>query len=225
MRRKKMILELAVNLWMFACASVGSIYGLLHFFKPHRPMYLQLITCGVFCMMFSRLLYVVFHMALGEIWGGFDIGLLGIAGSFLFFTSASYGQIDALADDGSEKFRLTRIIALTGPVILICLYIVFFMVVPFVKVQIPVGLLTIVSMPCAYYAMKHLIIYDVEDGIIRSLRLYNTLILAYTILIQLELLAIYIWNEPMYIAISVCIGIVSLLILPVVKGGVDKWTK
>lgn len=96
-----------------------------------------------------------------------------IIGSFLFFLSANYGQMDALVDDGSKAFRKTRLRAILAPAILLLLYVLFFIGAKDMEIRICVGMVSAFLIPCAYYNFKHIIIYDVDMGIIRQVKSYD----------------------------------------------------
>ena len=215
---------LMINGWILPCALIGMIYGIYHFFRPHKALYLQLITCGVGCLMFARLFYVIYMLTQGELNHGFHIGMLGIMGSFMFFLSANYGQMDGLVDDRTKTFRATRIKALFVPVLLACLYAVFYLKIETNEIRAAVGLLMLFILPCSYYNFKHVIIYDVDLGIISQLRKYNILAVVYAFLSVLELMGQYMEIRPLYIASGIGVGIICAVIIPVVKGGADKWT-
>lgn len=222
-----MQLVLIMNLWIFVCSLFGTIYGIRSFFSPKKALYLKMITFGVGCQMFSRLFYVIFHFTQGELWMGFNVGMLGIMGSFLFFLCANYGQMDGLVDDGSKAFRKTRLLSLIVPTLILIMYIIFFLLTKDISIsaRISVGILTLIMMPCSYFNFKHFIIYDVAFGIIRPLRKYNILAVVYAFLTMLEFYGIYLNITPLYIASCVGIGAVSAAILPVLKGGAGKWKK
>lgn len=219
-----MKLELAMNILIFACSLIGSAYGMFNFFREKKALYLKLVTCGVMSLMFSRLYQVVFLTTQGNLNSGFHIGLLGTIGSFMFFFSANYGQMDGIVDDRTNAFRKTRIISLIAPLLILLIYLFFLIKVNNTELRIVWGIVTFFIMQCAYYNFKHIIIYDVELGIIKVLRKYNILVLAYAFLIMLEAVGLYMDIKPLYTASCVCIGFVAVALLPVLKGGVKKWT-
>ena len=220
-----MLLVLIMNVWIFACSLFGMIYGIRKFFAPKKALYLKMITFGVGCQMFSRLFYVIFHFSQGELWKGFNVGMLGIMGGFMFFLCANYGQMDGLVDDGSKEFRKTRLLSLIVPVLILILYIIFFMLTNDISARISMGILTLILMPCSYFNFKHFIIYDVAFGIIRPLRKYNILAVVYAFLTMLEFYGSYLNITPLYIFSCVGIGAIAAAILPVLKGGARKWKK
>ena len=75
------------NLAMFVCMAVSFTYGVARFFKKGKALYLQMIVGGLGCMMLGRAFQFVTLLTRGFLPSGFHIGLLGIAGSFVFFLS------------------------------------------------------------------------------------------------------------------------------------------
>ena len=214
---------LIANIGVFLCSLIGTIYGVKFFFRPKKALYLQMITCGIICIMYARMFQTIFLLSHGGLNDGFQVGLLGTMGSFMFFLSANYGQMDGLVDDGTSKFRMTRIKALLAPVIVLVMYVFYFLHVDGLRVQIPVGLVVIVMIPCVYYNFKHIIIYDVELGIIRQLRGYNILALEYAFVTMLEFWGLYSENIPLYMISAIGNGMVALVMLPVLKREAEKW--
>ncbi|MCR4605071.1 MAG: hypothetical protein K5639_03635 [Eubacterium sp.] len=219
-----MKLELILALWVLVCSLIGSIYGISQFFRPKKALYLQMITSGVICLMFSSLFRVIFLVTQGDLFKGFHIGLLGIVGSLMFFLSANYGQVDGLVDDKTKTFRKTRIIALLVPIAIAAMYVFMAINVNRLDYRISAGIVTFFLLFSSYYNFKHLIIYDVELGIVRSMRMYNALAVIYEFLVMIELMGTYMEITPLCIVSGVGMGIISLLIIPVVKGGAKKWT-
>ena len=219
-----MDLLLIMNACVLICSLIGFIYGVKRFFKRKQPVILQIITCAVACLMYARLFHVVFILVQGEMNLGLDIGMLGLAGSLLFILSANYGQLDSLVDDGSRKFLPTRIIALIAPIIVIGLYVLIFILVDMLTVRVELGIVTFFMVPCVYYNLKHVIIFDIDMGIIRSMRPYNMIALLYSVSIMVEFYAEFMDIVPLYIGTMIVQGIIALTIVPVAKKGVMKWT-
>lgn len=217
-------LELAMNLLIFTCSLFGTIYGLCNFFKEKKALYLKLVTCGVMSLMFSRLYQVIFLTTQGNLYKGFHIGMLGIIGSFMFLFSANFDQIDSLVDDKTKAFRKTRIISFAAPLFILLIYLFFFMKVSGAELKIVYGVVTFFIILCAYYSFKHIIIYDIDFGIVKSLRRYNILVIVYAVASLLEPIGLYIEIKPLYIASCVITAIIAAALLPVLKGGVQKWT-
>ena len=219
-----MTLVLAMNLVMFAGALAGMVYTVRNLLLPRKALYLQMIGFGIGCLMFGRLFSVIYLLTQGDLNYGFHLGLLGIMGSFMFFLAANYGQMDGLVDDRSKAFRATRIKALLVPAVII----VFFLLLGFLcsdkRIWIAALLVVIFMVPASYYNFKHIIIYDVDLGIIRTMKQYNILAVVYAFLILFELYGRYLNIVPLYIAVCIGSGLVSAAIPPIAKGGAEKWT-
>lgn len=215
--------DLAMNLLIFICSLYGTIYGLSKFFRKKKALYLKLVTCGVMSLMFSRLYQVIFLTTQGALNKGFHIGILGIIGSFMFLFSANFGQMDSLVDDKTKTFRKTRIISFAAPLLILLIYLFFFMKVQSAELKIVYSVVTFFIIQCAYYNFKHIIIYDIDFGIVKCLRKYNILALIYAVMSMLEPIGLYLDIRPLYIASCVIMAIVAAALLPVLKGGVEKW--
>ncbi len=219
-----MTTELAMNLWMLVCSFFGTVYGFRIVFKKNKALYLKMINFGVACFMLSKLFNVIILVTNGELYKGFNIGILGIVGSFLFFLSANYGQMDGLVDDRSSTFRLTRIKALIMPAVILIGYVFLFLNIQNITSRISTAFLILFILPCLYFNFKHIIIYDVDLGIIKQLKFYNILAVIYAFLTVAQLYGTYMMITPVYVGASICSGLVIALIMPVVIGGAKKWT-
>lgn len=205
------------------CAGISFGYGLFRFFKDKSALYVQMIVFGIGCAMLGRLFESLLILVKGELTGGFHVGMLGIIGSFLFFFSANFGQMDSLVDDGSPKFRKVRIIALAAPLVVAACWILIVSLEGFNEATISLGIVALFVALASYYHLKHLIIEDVSFGLIRSLRGYNLLSLVYALLCMLEVM---VEGLPFFVTVIVCVlecGVL-LVFVPVLERGVKKWT-
>ena len=214
-----------LSLAMTLCALVGFNYGLARFFKERKALYTRMIVFGIGSAMLGRLFETLSLFAFGEMPSGFHIGVLGIVSSFLFFYTANFGQMDSLVDDGSAKFRKYRVIGMIAPVIILILYILYLRNSEFGAGAIVRAVEAIVIGLAAYYHLKHLVIKDVDYGIIRSIRGYNLLALIYAVLCMLEMILTaspysIIWT----VIVDVLICVILLIFIPVLEKGVKKWT-
>ena len=216
-------IQWGMSLWMFVCAFAGTIYGIIHFILPRKALYLTMVAFGIGCQMFAMLFSVIYIAAQGWIRPGFHVGLLGILGSLRFFLAANYGQMDSLVDDGTKKFLRVRLIALAGPILFVLLYLWFFFSVQDLEMRIVMGMVTFFAQSSIYYNFKHVIIYDVENGIISSVKAYNVLACIYEILTMLEIMSYFMGLKVLYVVSCTLIGVVSLLILPALKKGAERW--
>ena len=215
---------LIANSWILVCATTGFLWGVYQFFRNKGPLYAQIIVCGIACMMIDRLFQVIYILTQGEMKLGFDVALLSLAGAFLFLISANYGQIDSLLDDGDRRLIPTRITALIAPVIMLGLYSIPFFAVDVLNIRVGLIIMVIVVLPCCYYSLKHIIIFDVNDGLVKPLRPFNTLVLIYSVFVCLEFITEYLNMTYLYMAAAFIQGLIIPFLVPVVRKGVNRWT-
>lgn len=197
------------------CMAIGFIYGITKFFRVGKALYLQMIVCVLGCMMLGRLFEIVMLMTNGAIPSGFHVGRFGVLGAFLFFFTANYGQMDSLVDDGSKQFWKYRNIALVAPAIIIAGFIPLLIGADDWIIRTFYLLLSIVMMLATYFNFKHLIIPDVDMGIIKSIRGYNLLSLILSVFCMMDMLFVQNENRIMRAIVSLLICIVSLTLIPI----------
>ena len=214
------------DLWVMFCTLVGMIYGLITLQRKTTPLFARMICWAVVCTFFARFFLVVYHLIHRMYDFNINIGTLGILGGILFLLSANYGQIDRLVDDRKRKMWKTRLIAMLGPLVILGLFGYFFWLWYGLDLAgiVNMAIITIFILPAIYYNLKHAIIYDVKGGIVRSLRLYNICAVLYELMVMVEFITFRIGLFEIYTGAMVVQGILILLILPVVRGGVKKWT-
>ena len=175
-------------------------------------------------MMLGRAFQFITLLTHGFLPDGFHVGVLGIVGSFVFFLSANYGQMDKLLDDGAKENRNYRLLGLLAPLLIAGIYSLIFLFDIGRESMIVYGVMTAIIMFASYFNLKHFIFPDVEFGIIRSIRGYNLIALLLAILSVGEI-ALLLWNKliPLLI-LYVAICVVSIAIVPILEKGVKKWT-
>lgn len=200
------------------------VFGLMKFFKRKAPLYVQLVTMGIGCALLSRIYYLVIFVCYGSFSSSFDVGYIGDAGFFLFLFSSNYGQVDSLVDDRSPKLKKYRIIPVVSFIIAVAAGIsVFVFSEKPLSGKIATAVIFAAVSMAMYYNIKHLIIPDVELGIVSCLRFYNAL----TIAVELLFIIFYLTESvkldiPMYIS-ELLILIISFFFTPVLYKGVSKW--
>lgn len=208
------------------CATVFSfIYGLNHFFKKGKPLFLQSITMAMGCHALGSIYHLCQTLTTSTVLEGFTPAYLGRIGFFLFLITASYGQMDRIVDDGSEKLRPSRMIALIAPLCAVLLYL------PNGRMEdlptatkIAALLVWIPATVSVYYNLKHSIIPDFDFGFIKAIKPYNILA---TCLGFAELLCLtawdYLYNTPLLISSFAFAGLCIAMMLAAKKGA-EKWT-
>ena len=213
------------SLALTVCAGIGFGYGLYRFFRDESALYVRMIIFSIGSAMLGRLFETLQYLVNGQIESGFQVGMLGTVGSFMFLFSANFGEMDSIVDDHSPRFRKTRIISLAAPLLTALFWVVIVAAKGLNATTIPLGIETIFIAQASYFHLKHLIIEDVEYGLIKAIRGYNLIALIYVLLCMLEML-VKSFALPSFCIIIVYIlqCLVMLAFVPVLERGVKKWT-
>ncbi len=207
------------------CAAIGFGYGLFRFFRDDEALYIRMIVFAVGCAMLGRLFETLLLLVSGQIKSGFHVGMLGVAGSFLFLFSANFGQMDSIVDDGSKQFRKTRIIAFAAPIVICAMWVIIFVSKGLSQTTVAYGVEAVLIAMAAYYHLKHLIIKDVDFGLIKAIRQYNCLALIYAIVCMAEMMVKSFNLSSAFIIIVYIIQCgIMLAFVPVLERGVKRWT-
>lgn len=214
-----------LDLALVIFSGAGFCFGALKYLKPKKPLYASMIVLGIGCVMIGRA-YIFLRMLTGlETMGIFHVGLLGTLGAFAFFFSANYGQVDSLVDGGEPRFMKYRIIAFSGIAVICALYIFVLISPASLTEKVTDGVIAAMIAAASYYHVKHIVIPDVDYGVVNCIRGYNVLAFIYGILCMLEMIAAADRMNTMLIIVCAAECLVSLLIVPVMDRGVQKWNK
>ena len=105
------------------------------------------------------------------------------------------------------------------------LYVLYFRYAGFGEDAIVNGIISLVICQTTYFQLKHLIIPDVEGGIIRSIRGYNLMALIYAVLCMAEMIVSAIpGGRGLLAGVWSAMCLVLLLFIPVPERGIEKWT-
>jgi hypothetical protein len=201
------------------------IYGIVNFFKKGKPLFLQSITMAMGCHALGSIYHVCQTLTTETVVDGFTPAYLGRIGFFLFFITASYGQMDRIVDDGSKKIRPFRYIALAAPICAALLYLPSGLMEELpMATKIAVLLVWLPATVSVYYNLKHAIIPDFDFGFIKAIKPYNVFA---TCLGFAELLCLTAWDflygAPLIISSFLFAGLCVTTILSAKKGA-EKWT-
>ena len=219
-----------VFLWIAELAPLAAtlfsfIYGLKKFFKRGKPLFLQSITMAMGCHALGSIYHLCQTLTSDELVEGFTPAYLGRIGFFLFFITASYGQLDRIVDDGSKQMRTARIIAFIAPVVAALLFLPNALIkeVP-LDTKIIYALVWTPAVVSVYFNLKHAIVPDLDFGFIKALKPYNVLVLCLSFS---ELICLTAWDYyyvvPMAIS-AVIFCCLCILTMVQAKKGVEKWT-
>ena len=168
--------ELVFEMIYTFIAAVAFIIGAQLYFRGTKSsLYAKMIVCMLGCRFLQGLLETLLVRS-GMNLDTISISGLGKLAQFLFLICANYGAMDSLCDDGSRKFLKYRLVA--GIIPTIMAVIMFVMVKEVTNTPFEMGVMMVflvVPLIAFYYHFKHLIIKDVEGGVIRRLRFYNFL--------------------------------------------------
>ena len=200
------------------------IYGLRNFFKKGKPLFLQSITMAMGCHALGSIYHLCQTLTTETVLEGFTPAYLGRIGFFLFFITASYGQMDRIVDDGSPKIKPSRYIAIIAPVLAGLMFLpnAFMDDLP-LETKITVLLVWVPAMVSVYYNLKHAIIPDYDFGFIKAIKPYNVLAVCLGFAEICCLTAWdYLYNAPLVIT-SILFAVICVATIFVAKKGADKW--
>ena len=219
-----------VSLWiaelvpMFA-TMLSFVYGLNKFFKRGKPLFLQSITMAMGCHALGSIYHVCQSLTMETVLEGFTPAYLGRIGFFLFFITASYGQMDRIVDDGTKSVKPSRYIALIAPLLAVLLYLP-----NGLMEDLPLGtkisalLVWLPATVSVYYNMKHAIIPDLDFGFIKAIKPYNILACC---LGFAELLCLTAWDylyDTQLIITALLFATLCVSTMLAAKKGAEKWT-
>ena len=217
--------ELILEIVLTVLTGIVFAWGDFKFFRKRVALYMQMVTCAVGCAFLTRVFETI------QIWRNgettlYSLSLLGVTAEFLFLFCANYGVIDSLCDDRSKRFIKYRLIALIIPVTAGVFSILQYRNLasrcegdmPYL-LYIPV----LVILLAMYFHIKHLIIPDVENGIVRRIRLFNLL----GVINSMAVLAYFFTRTGdvlWYVAVVLCV-LSTATMLPLLNMGAKRWTK
>ena len=208
----------------------SAIWGVTVSFKKRGALFLQIGACGLGCMALGYIFVFALKItapesALESLTSGFNIGLLGIFGMFAFIFSASYGQIDGLGDDKSKELRKYRLLALIAPAFFLVLLAGIVFAGIEAHMQIIYSILFLPAILASYYNLKHLIIPDVELGILASIRKYNLFALVMIALVMLTTVSQLYDISILYSVLNILTGLSAPIVFYFAKIGAEGWLK
>lgn len=152
-----------------AAALFSLVWGTACCARQRQPLFFKILLFGCASYFLGAVFEGCWFLVYGAAPQGFHVGYLGYMGAWFFLLSAYFGAIDRLADGGEPQLRLYRLGALIAPGAVAVLTIWSLMTWGWISslllllLAIPMGL-------TGYFALKHLILPDVEMGIIRVMR-------------------------------------------------------
>lgn len=210
------------NIAVLACATFGFLTG-IRYLNTRKALYAGMIVQGMICVALGRVFQCALLLTGGSLTEHFHLGSLGFMGAFSFFFSANYGQIDSLVDGGEKQYRKYRIIALIGPICVMTMLIPILLSPVSRAFRISSVVVSCIICVASYYHVKHLLVPDVDYGVVRCLRGYNALALGLSVLSMLELIALAWDKEALIYGAGAGLCVVTAVLVPAMDRGVRKW--
>lgn len=200
----------------------SSIYGIIKHFKRKAVLFMQIITSAIICLTLGQLFIVVLKFT-SSVTYDVNVGALGTIGCFFFLFSASFGQIDGLGDSKDKSLRKYRLIPLALPLLFLVCYVFICLSKVSFALKIVDGFIILVLSLATYYNLKHLILPDVDCGILQVMKRYNLFIIIIATVSATKLfMPILAIDEFSFILTFLLAGLCSCVI-PLADSGVKKW--
>ena len=231
-----------ITICMFACGILAGILGedsvfslivvrvifcLINFLiasilmtTGKKPIFLLCVYMGILCFFLYQVWNLCNYLWIGSDSGTYMVSGLSNAGFYLFLFTASYGALDSLVDDGTKSFRKYRRKGALGSIV-----VTFFWIITIDRDNgfgtVIVGItLTILS----YIIIKHIVIPDVENGFVVTLRKYYIIIRIMIIIRVIEILLTAIEAPDHLISLLRFLGAaLSIWVFPLAYRGAKKW--
>ena len=219
----------AICVWIaelvpLAATLFSLFYGIKHFFKKGKPLFLQTLTMAMGCHALGSLYHLCLTLTSEELLEGFTPAYLGRIGFFLFLLTASYAQLDKIVDDGTVRMRKARLIALVAPVLVILLFIPNAMIeeVP-LSTKITYASVWLPAIFSVYFNLKHTLIPNLDFGFVRAIKPYNALALALSFA---ELLVLTAWDYyylTQLVLTAFLFAALAIATMIAAKKGAEQW--
>lgn len=203
-----------------AAAAFSVLTGTFLCVRRKQPLFFKILVFGS-CSYFLGILFEsCWNLVYKEVPAGFHIGCLGYMGSWFFLLSAYFGAFNRLADAGGKEYRIYRLIAAL-PSLFVASIVGWTVKNSSIISNIQLILITIPLVLTLYFALKHLILPDVEMGIIRVMRPFNACVVLLGLCQTAALLPVI--PESAAVAIQILICVFLIVQLPVAERGIQKW--
>ncbi len=197
------------------------LYLLSKIYKKKAALYLKIYIVAIGCFALGKLYEYVTIYSFGALPSGFNLKYMCIFGSFLFLSSANFGVMNHIMDDGSKEFRKYRLIALIAPLTIILFMLKNISLAPTTTFKSIFILLTLPIAFSSYYSLKQVILPDMGFLFLRLIKPCNIISL---VLSLLTCISIYmqILNYDLFILKIITMGLCLLLTFFIARS-LNQW--
>lgn len=205
-------------IYIFIGVLAAAVFGLCTAFRKRTPLFYKILFLSMATCLIGTVYSLLYDFLWTQTYFGFHVGYFGFVGMFFFLYSAYYGAYDSIADGDEPSIRKYRLTAKIFTAVYFCVSV--FLLLLFKK-----GLwMLCVHIPMTftfYFAVKHLIVPDVEMGIIKVMRPFNAVIIGICLLMSGYFYAFP--HTQLKTIFAVATGCLLAIVLPVARNGVRKW--
>lgn len=206
----------------FGISIAAFLYGLFRIYIPKSPFYFKMIFGAVGCYALEELWEIV-NVICGIGNSIFSIRLIGIFGCFCTFLAANSKGLNKVLDEGTQKNRPARIIALAAPLAGLAAVGVYAFLSAGEKTVLHIAIAFIVILPAiidSYFELKYLMLPNDEMGFIKYIRPINVLIiLEYIISVSY----FFVTDEKTGLITDVISAVIMAILVFASERGAAKW--
>ena len=212
-----------INWTLLIAALFAVVFGGIKIMTAKPPLFFKILWCAFGCFLLGQCFAMCYELVTGNEPSGFNVGHFGFIGMYAFLFSAYFGAMNRLGDSGEPHFRKYRTVSLISLFVLFFMY-YFYINAPInISHKINISILVIPIVLLSYFALKFLILPDVDLGIIKVMRPFSAIMLYFCIAhIGFEALAAYNVTYTYFIGKMSDAAVIAVT-LPVAYRGVKKW--
>lgn len=197
------------------------LYGVWACARRKQPLFFKLLLYAMASYLLGTLFAAGYALVYGREPQGFHVGILGYMGTYFFLLSSYYGAINRLADGGEARYRGYRLVSAAGPLLVLAL-LVHSVRTAGTGASLAFALLAVPIAPTLYFSTKHLILPDVDLGIIRVMRPYNACVIMFCAVQVCARTPVFAGTAVLAAAPALLAALLATL-LPMAEMGVRKW--
>lgn len=169
--------------WMsFLITGSCFLYLISKIYKKKVALYLKIYIAAIGCFALGKLYEYVTIYSFGALPSGFNLKYVCIFGSYLFLSSANFGVMNHIMDDGSKELRKYRLFSLIAPICIILLMSINIHFVSNKTLKVVYGLLVLPIAFSSYYSLKQLVLPDMDFKFLKLIKPCNIISLVLSLL-------------------------------------------